>query len=116
MNWTDLKLRVRALLFRRRVEDELDEELQFHVAMEVSRKVEAGIPVSDALRRVNVQFGGLDKVKEECREVRGLQLIETTWQDVRHALAGFRRTPGFALTAVATIALGLGLNTTLFTI
>ena len=70
----------------------------------------------EARRKVNVQFGGLEQVKEECRDMRGLRFIETISQDVRYALSGFRRTPGFALTVVATIALGLGLNTTLFTI
>jgi hypothetical protein len=63
--------------------------------------------------QVKLQFGGLEQVKEECRDMRGLRFIETISQDVRYALSGFRRTPGFVLTVVATIALGLGLNTAL---
>jgi hypothetical protein len=116
MSWSDFQLRLRALLFRQTVEDELDEELRFHVAMETRKNLETGMRPADARRKVNVQFGGLEQVKEECRDVRGLRFIETISQDVRYALSGFRRTPGFASTVVATIALGLGLNTTLFTI
>jgi len=116
MNWRDFQLRLRALLFRQTVEDELDEELRFHVAMETRKNLETGMRPADARRKVNVQFGGLEQVKEACRDVRGLRFIETISQDVRYALSGFRRTPGFAATVVATIALGLVLNTTLFTI
>ena len=63
-----------------------------------------------------MQFGGVEQAKENCRDARGIGWIETLLLDVRYALRGFRRTPGFALTVIATIALGLGLNTTLFTI
>jgi predicted permease len=116
MNWSNLHLRLRALLFRQRVEDELDEELRFHIAMETRKNLATGMRAADAKRKVNIQFGGLEQVKEECREMRGLRFIENVAQDVRYALLGFRRTPGFALTVVATIALGLGLNTALFTV
>src|SRR5690242_16013576 len=116
MNWTDLRLRLRALVFRRRVEDELEEELRFHMEMETRKHVQAGMPAADASRNANLRFGGLAQVAEECREMRGLRLLETVSQDVRYALTGFRRAPGFAVTVVATIALGLGLNTALFTI
>ena len=116
MTWRDFQLRLRALFFRGKVDAELDEELQFHLEMETRKNLAAGIGAADAQRNVNVRFGGLQQVKEECRDMRGLCLLETTWQDARYALAGFRRTPGFAATAIATIALGLGLNTALFTI
>ncbi|MEO8369612.1 MAG: ADOP family duplicated permease [Candidatus Solibacter sp.] len=116
MTWKDLRLRLRALLFQRRVEDELDEELRFHIEMETRKNVQRGMPPAEAGRKVGVDFGGFPQVKEACREMRGLRLIETTLQDLRYAFSGFRRTPGFALTVIGTIALGLGLNTTLFTI
>ena len=116
MRWSDLRLRLRALLFHRRAEDELDEELQFHLAMQTRKNLGSGMNAVDARREVRLQFGGVEQVKEECREARGLQIVETTFRDVRYALAGFRRTPGFAWTVIATIALGLGLNTALFTI
>src|SRR5258708_941096 len=84
--------------------------------MQTRKNVEAGMNAREAARRARVQFGGVEQAKENCRDARGIGFIETLLQDVRYALRGFRRTPGFALTVVATIALGLGLNTTLFTI
>src|SRR5262249_47400589 len=71
---------------------------------------------ADVTRLARLNFGGVDQVKEECRSIRGTQLIETMLQDIRYALRSFRRSPGFAFTVIGTIALGLGLNTALFTI
>ncbi len=116
MSWNDLLLRIRALAFRKRVERELDEELQFHLAMESRKNAAAGVSDTESARLARVHFGGVDQVKEECREIRGTQLLETVLQDIRYALRSFQRSPGFALIVIATIALGLGLNTALFTI
>src|SRR6266852_1038804 len=115
MTWSDLLLRLRALLIWRRVEHELDEELRFHIEMQTRKYRAAGMNSREAARRARVQFGGVELAKEECRDARGIGWIESLLQDTRYALRGFRRTPGFALTVVATIALGLGLNTTVFT-
>jgi predicted permease len=116
MNWHDLKLRLRALMFQKRVELDLEDELDFHVEMQARKNVLAGMSEAEATRRARIQFGGAAQVKEECRDARGVGLIETTWRDVRYALRGFRRSPNFALTVVATIALGLGVITALFTV
>jgi predicted permease len=116
MNWSDLFLRLRALVVWRRVERELDEELRFHIATETRRNLAAGLSADDAARAARARFGGIDQAKEACRDARRIRWIETLLQDVRYSMRGFRRTPLFALTVVATIALGLGLNTTLFTI
>src|SRR5262249_45058976 len=116
MTWSDLLLRLRALVVWRQVEHELDEELRFHIEMQTRKNVEAGMNMGEAARRARVQFGGVEQAKENCRDARGIGWIETLLQDVRYALRGSRRTPGFTLTVIATIALGLGLNTTLFTI
>jgi predicted permease len=116
MNRHDLWLRLRALFFRRRVEEELDEELAFHIELETRKNVTPGMSEADARRRARIEFGGEAIVREACRDARRVNLIETLWQDVRYALRGFRRAPAFALTVIATIALGLGLNTTVFTI
>src|SRR5574340_1635449 len=113
MTWADLALRIRALLHPRRVEQELDEELRFHLEMEARKNAASG---AEAARVARVRFGGLDQVKEECRTVRGTQWIETSLRDFRYALRGFRRNPLFVLTVVGTISLGLGLNTALFTV
>ena len=113
MNRHDLFLRIRALFLRRRVEQELDEELRFHLEMAARKNAAMG---SDAARLARVRFGGIDSVKEECRTVRGTQLLESTLRDIKYALRGFRRSPLFVLTVVGTISLGLGLNTALFTL
>ena len=116
MNWSDLLLRLRALIFCRRVENELDEELQFHIAMQTRKNLATGMSPDEARRRACVQFGGVEQAKENCRDARGVRWMETLVQDARYAIRGSRRTPGFAITVVATVALGLGLNTTVFTI
>lgn len=108
MNWTDLRLRLRALLFQNKVERELDDELQFHLEMEALK--------TGAVREARVRFGGIDQVKEECRDRRGTQWIDTTIRDIKYALRGFRRNPLFVLNVVGVIALGLGLNSALFTL
>jgi len=116
MNWNELLLRIRALILRKRVEQELDEELQFHLEMEARKNAAAGVREGEAALLARIRFGGFQQVKEECRAIRGTQLIETVLQDIRYALKSFRRSPTFMLTVVGTIALGLGLNTALFTI
>jgi predicted permease len=116
MNRHDLLLRIRGFLLRRRVEQELDEELRFHLEMEARKNAAKGISGPEAARLARVRFGGLDPTKEECRTVRGTQLIETTLRDIQYALRGFRRNPLFVLMVVGTISLGLGLNAALFTL
>jgi len=116
MNRHDLMLRLRALMFHKRVERDLEDELAFHIEMQTRKNMGAGMSEAEAKYRARIEFGGAAQVQEECRDARGVGLIETTWQDVRYAIRGFRRAPVFVLTVVATIALGLGLNTALFTI
>ena len=116
MNSSDFFLRLRALVAWRRMEDELDEELRFHIEKQTERNVAAGMRADRAQRQAYIQFGGVEQAKEKCRDARGIGWINALLQDIRYAIRGFRRTPGFSLTVVATIALGLGLNTTLFTV
>jgi len=116
MNWNDLLLRCRALAFRDRVEQDLEEELELHIAMQARKNLASGMTEAEAVRLARIEFGGTAQIKEECRDARRIGLIETTWQDVRYAVRGFRRAPVFVLTVTATIALGLGLNTALFTV
>ncbi len=116
MNWRDVILRIRALVQRSRVEDELEEELQSHLEMETRKNQRTGSDPIEAARLARVRFGAIDRAKEECRDARGTRLVEDALADVRYALRSFRRTPVFVLTVVATIALPLGLITALFTI
>jgi putative ABC transport system permease protein len=112
----DLILRLRALIFRNRVEQELDEELSFHVEMQTRKNLAAGMSEAEAKRQARIQFGAGDSAKEECRDARRVSFLETLFQDIRYALRGFRRTALFAFTVIGTIALGLGWNTAAFTI
>src|SRR6516165_8430992 len=97
-----LSLRLRSLVLRRRVDRDLDDELRDHVESEVERQMAAGVERDIARRRALRQLGDLDRVKEACRETRGLQLLDTTAADVRYALRTLRRAPGFAAVAIAT--------------
>ena len=116
MTWRDLRLRVRALLAPRRVERELDDELEFHLEMETRKNEAAGLSPDEARARARARFGSAAVAAEACRDARGTLLVETSLQDVAYAVRGFRRAPTVAITIVGTIALGLGLTAAVFTI
>jgi predicted permease len=116
MNLNDWKLRLRAALFPGRTERELDEEIALHIEMQVRKNRQGGMSEAEARRHALVQFGQPTAIKERCRDERRIGLIETLRQDFRYSLRCFRRAPAFALTVVATIGLGLGVNTAAFTI
>jgi len=98
------------------VEGELDDELRFHFEQQVEKYVRAGLPRAEAVRQTRLAFGGMDQVKDACREARGLAAAETLWQDIRHALRLWLKNPGFALAAVTAIGLGIGVNAAVFTL
>src|SRR5215510_5283889 len=104
----DLHYRLRALFRRRAVEDELDKELRFHVEQSVERYVKAGLSHEEALRRARIEFGGVERAKEECRDVRGVSLIEDLLQDLRYGFRALRKQPGFSVVVILTLALAIG--------
>jgi putative ABC transport system permease protein len=116
MHWRDLLLRLRALNFRREMDGELGEELQFHLEMQARKNEARKLDPAEARRQAILEFGSRERAAEECREARGINFIETLWADIRYALRGMRRSPVFATSVIAIIAIGLGVNTAIFTI
>ncbi|HEU4934946.1 MAG TPA: ABC transporter permease [Vicinamibacterales bacterium] len=117
MRWTrKLRLRLRSLLRRDRVEDELAEELQYHLQHLIDDHIAAGASPNDARHAALRDMGGIEQRKEECRDARGLRLIEAVYRDVRYSLRQLLKYPVFTTTAVLTIALGIGPNATMATL
>jgi len=111
---SDLLERARALVFRRRDERELADELQFHAEMEVERLRRAGASETEARRRSLIALGGMERVKEDVRDARGTRLLHDSGRDVGYAIRILARSPGFTTVAVLTLAIGVGGTTAVF--
>ena len=114
--WDILRTRLRSLVFRDRRESELTEELQLHLERETERLQAGGLSPDAARLQALRTFGGVEQIKEECRDARGTAFVDNTVRDILYALRTFQRAPLVAFTIVSTVALGLGLVAVAFTI
>src|SRR5215831_10415864 len=104
--WSRVRSWMQAMARRSRMESEMDAELRFHIEAFAEDLVRRGVPRTEALRRARIEFGGVERAKEECREARGISFIDSLFQDLRFGTRMIRKNPGF--TAVAVLTLGIG--------
>jgi hypothetical protein len=99
-----------------RHERDLAEELDAHIRLLAEEYIRRGLTPDEAQRRARLQFGSVESTKESYRDQRGLPALDAIAQDLRDALRGIRKSPGFATVAIFLLAVGIGANTTLFSI
>ncbi|HEV2118295.1 MAG TPA: ABC transporter permease [Terriglobales bacterium] len=105
---------LRSLFSRREMNNDLADELRFHLEQQIEANLAAGMEPEQARRQALIAFGGLESIKEDCRDQWGARLLDSTAKDLHYALRGFHKNPLFTLAVVCTIALGIGASTAVF--
>jgi putative ABC transport system permease protein len=108
--------RVRGVIFRRRLEHEVEEELAFHLAMREADYVREGMESGEARAAARRRFGNVTHFKEHTRDMWTFPSLESFWQDARFAMRTLRKAPGFSIVTVAVLAIGIGGNTAIFSL
>jgi predicted permease len=108
--------RFRALLSGRRLDEDFDAELRAHLVLLTDENIRRGMAPDEAARQAHLRLGGVAQLEERHRDDRSLPLIETTRQDVRYAIRTLRKNPAYAIVAIATLAIGIGAGTTVYSL
>src|ERR1700687_234395 len=115
MRWYyKLPLRLRSLFKNRQAERDLGDEIQFHLQSQIDEYVAKGMDTEEARYAALRSFGGLEQVKEECRQMRNVSFIENLVQDLRFGFRMLYRSPGFSVVAILCLTLGIGANAAVF--
>ena len=109
-------LRLRSLFRRGHVEAELGEELRYHIERQIEQNLASGMTPAEARRVALLEFGGVEQMKEQCRDSRGVAFIEGLIQDLRYGLRTLSKSRGYTTVAVLSLTLGIGANTVMFSL
>ena len=118
-NWvsdipSEIRYRFRAVFRKRAVERELDDELRFHIEQEAQKLEASGLTRDAAYRQARIAFGGVERIKDDTRDVSGVSWLEVLLQDLRYAARGLRARPAFTASVILTLGMGIGANVAMF--